>query len=155
MDLSSFLTFTALDVLGALTFSKPLGFLEQGRDIGGAIATHTGVQSLFCILGQYRWLAWLLHNPLATWVGVLPAGDLVGMARDALKERAGEMDSGAAGRGDLVGGWVSGVERARTEKEEGGKGVREGCVLSAAVATLGIGSGMLLSLEELGPISVR
>lgn len=28
----------AFDVIGELTFSKPLGFLERGRDIDGIIA---------------------------------------------------------------------------------------------------------------------
>lgn len=28
----------AFDVIGELTFSKPLGFLEEGRDVDGIIA---------------------------------------------------------------------------------------------------------------------
>lgn len=29
----------AFDVIGELTYSKPLGFLEQGRDVDGIIAS--------------------------------------------------------------------------------------------------------------------
>jgi hypothetical protein len=49
----------AFDVIGELTFSKPLGFLEQGGDVDGIIAAlekmldYSGKVSYFCCLVCY------------------------------------------------------------------------------------------------------
>ena len=38
-DLGSWLQYFAFDVMGTMTFSKRYGFLEEGRDVGGMLAT--------------------------------------------------------------------------------------------------------------------
>lgn len=57
-DLSTWLQYYAFDVIGELTFSKQMGFLEQGRDVGGII---DAIDRGLGYAGLVRRLALLLH----------------------------------------------------------------------------------------------
>lgn len=39
IDMGKWLQFFAFDVMGTMTFSKRYGFLDQGKDVGGMLAT--------------------------------------------------------------------------------------------------------------------
>lgn len=62
IDLGNFLHWFAFDVLGEVAFSKSFGFLEQERDINGAIAFIDGVQQYDGIVGQIPWLDYVLRR---------------------------------------------------------------------------------------------
>ena len=64
-DLGLYLQYFAFDVIGELTFSKRLGFLEQGQDVDGIIGAIGANFGYFSVLGQMPWLdGWLGKNPI-------------------------------------------------------------------------------------------
>ena len=64
-DLGLYLQYFAFDVIGELTFSKRLGFLEQGQDVDGIIGAIGANFAYFSVLGQMPWLdGWLGKNPI-------------------------------------------------------------------------------------------
>ncbi|KAJ4367181.1 hypothetical protein N0V83_007711 [Neocucurbitaria cava] len=86
-NFGTWLHYYAFDVIGQLTFSKRLGFIEQGKDIDGIIATLEGLLDYFAVVsvaintyccsyltitlikvGQKPWLDRLfLKNPVLLW----------------------------------------------------------------------------------------
>jgi hypothetical protein len=66
LDLGRYLQFFAFDVIGELTFSRRLGFVERGVDVDGIIDAIGANFSYFSALGQMPWLdeAFLGKNPL-------------------------------------------------------------------------------------------
>ncbi|KAK5240673.1 hypothetical protein LTR40_013668, partial [Exophiala xenobiotica] len=66
LDLGRYLQFYAFDVIGELTFSRRLGFIESGTDVDGIIEAIGANFSYFSVLGQMPWLdeAVLGKNPI-------------------------------------------------------------------------------------------
>ena len=65
LDTSLWLQFFAFDVLGELNFSRKLGFLTTGTDVGSSIGAIDGLLQYLSIIGQIPWLhKYLLGNPL-------------------------------------------------------------------------------------------
>jgi hypothetical protein len=70
LDFGAWLQFYAFDVIGELTFSKRLGFVDEGRDIDGVISTLERMLNYFSIVGQNPWLdRMFLKNPILLWLG--------------------------------------------------------------------------------------
>jgi hypothetical protein len=44
----------AFDVIGEVVFSKPFGFLEQGKDIGNAIQNSLALSAYISVAGYFR-----------------------------------------------------------------------------------------------------
>ncbi|KAH9905052.1 cytochrome P450 [Xylariomycetidae sp. FL2044] len=132
MDLSRFFTFVAYDIVGDVTFSQPFGFLDEGEDIGRAVATNVGLQIFLCCFGHYRWLSYLLNNPLMTRLQILPVGHIVNTSRSALQDRAKNPDASF----DMAAHWFRGVEKAKQDRFD----FNERHLLAAAVSNLGAGS---------------
>ncbi|XHF97869.1 hypothetical protein AWENTII_001444 [Aspergillus wentii] len=64
-DIATWLQYYAFDVIGELTFSKPLGFLEHGRDVEGIIAALEKTLDYAGKIGQMPWLDYIfIKNPL-------------------------------------------------------------------------------------------
>lgn len=133
MDLDRFFTYMAFDITGEVTFSKPFGFLDEGRDVGGAIATNVGLQIFLCTFGFYRWASWALCNPLVTWTQLAPVGHIVNTSMRAIAERRDNPDA----KFDMCSHWFRGIKKAQKE----GYDFDERHLLSAAVSNLGAGSG--------------
>lgn len=93
MDLDLYLAYTAFDVVGELFFSKPFGFIDQGRDIAGSLAAAKGLQATGTMLGYFRWLFYLIANPVTTWLGVLPFGYIYNTSMQAVNERLENPDA--------------------------------------------------------------
>ncbi|KAH7012964.1 pisatin demethylase [Ilyonectria destructans] len=71
-DLSTWLQYYAFDVIGELTFSKQMGFLEQGRDVGGIIDAIDRGLGYAGLVGQIPWTDLLLRrNPIKLLAGRL------------------------------------------------------------------------------------
>ncbi|KAK0108513.1 hypothetical protein ONS95_003316 [Cadophora gregata] len=68
LDFGTWLQYYAFDVIGELTFSKRLGFVDQGKDIDGVISVLERMLNYFAVVGQIPWLDRLfLKNPLLLW----------------------------------------------------------------------------------------
>lgn len=64
-DLREWLQFFAFDVIGKLTFSKRLGFLEKGKDVEDIIASTTANFDWYSVVGQMPILdLFLTKNPI-------------------------------------------------------------------------------------------
>ncbi|KAF2996518.1 hypothetical protein E8E13_006109 [Curvularia kusanoi] len=64
-DLSDWLQYYAFDVIGAVTFSTRIGFLERGRDIDNAMEGIWRRFRYFALIGQIPWLDWFWDkNPI-------------------------------------------------------------------------------------------
>ncbi|KAJ5375210.1 hypothetical protein N7517_007216 [Penicillium concentricum] len=67
-DIAAWLQYYAFDVIGELTFSKPLGFLEKGTDIDGIIVALEHMLDYAGKIGQMPWLDYLfIKNPLRSF----------------------------------------------------------------------------------------
>ena len=93
-DLGQWLQFFAFDVIGELTFSKRLGFLESGEDINGIIAAIGANFRYFSVLGQMPWLDnWLGKNPLYVRFFRKPVSSpILLFAQELLQERLEQRD---------------------------------------------------------------
>ncbi|KAN0110853.1 pisatin demethylase [Hyaloscypha variabilis] len=68
-DFGTWLHFFAFDVIGEITWSKRLGFVEQGVDIEGIIHNVDEAFRYFAVVGQMPWLDFLLKkNPVLLWL---------------------------------------------------------------------------------------
>ncbi|KAH7419745.1 pisatin demethylase [Cadophora sp. MPI-SDFR-AT-0126] len=68
LDFGTWLQYYAFDVIGELTFSKRLGFVDQGKDIDGVISVLERMLNYFAVVGQAPWLDRVfLKNPLMLW----------------------------------------------------------------------------------------
>ncbi|KAF9893111.1 hypothetical protein FE257_012522 [Aspergillus nanangensis] len=80
-DIGIWLQYYAFDVIGELTFSKTLGFLEQGKDIDGIIASLEKTLDYAGTIGQMPWLDYVfVKNPLKQ---LLQGGSTTAVARFA------------------------------------------------------------------------
>ncbi|KAL1865689.1 hypothetical protein Daus18300_007065 [Diaporthe australafricana] len=64
-DLGQWLSFYAWDVVGNVTFSQPIGYLEKGHDFDGTLKNSAKVQDYFTVVGAMPFLDhWLNKNPI-------------------------------------------------------------------------------------------
>lgn len=65
VELADWCQYYAFDVIGAITFQRRFGFMEQGRDVDNMMAAIWKVLTYAGIIGQIPELhPWLLGNPL-------------------------------------------------------------------------------------------
>ncbi|PYH32924.1 cytochrome P450 [Aspergillus neoniger CBS 115656] len=87
-DISTWLQYYAFDVIGEMTFSKRLGFLQQGRDVKGIIMSLEKMFDYAGKIGQIPWLDYVfLKNPLWQLIRGGSTGAVARFARDRLHER--------------------------------------------------------------------
>ncbi|KAJ5132532.1 hypothetical protein N7448_006690 [Penicillium atrosanguineum] len=87
-DISAWLQYYAFDVIGELTFSKSLGFLEKGGDVDGIITALEHMLDYSGKIGQMPWLDYLfIKNPLRQLVQGGSTGAVALFARARLDER--------------------------------------------------------------------
>ncbi|KAH7367124.1 pisatin demethylase [Plectosphaerella cucumerina] len=68
-DLGQWLQFYAFDVIGELTYSKRLGFVDRGVDVDDIITNLEGLLNYVSVVGQLPLLdRFLLKNPLRLWM---------------------------------------------------------------------------------------
>lgn len=117
VDLGNWLHWFAFDVLGEVAFSRSFGFLEQGKDVDGAIHTIDESQRYNGIVGQVPFMDFFLRrNPLwklIPWLNTRNAL-ITRMALEELgrrkpfdKESEGKW-SGGDGRRDLLASLIKG-----------------------------------------------
>ena len=104
LDLGRYLQFFAFDVIGELTFSRRLGFIEQGEDVDGIISAIGANFSYFSVLGQMPWLdeALLGKNPLyVKYFRKSVSSPILLFAQGLLKERLRDLEDG--GKDEMAG----------------------------------------------------
>ncbi|RAK98280.1 cytochrome P450 [Aspergillus ibericus CBS 121593] len=93
-DIAIWLQYYAFDVIGEMTFSKQLGFLEQGHDVEGIIASLEKTLDYAGKIGQMPWLDNVLQkNPLWQLIRGGSTGAIARFARDRMHERLSQSDS--------------------------------------------------------------
>ncbi|KPI40815.1 Pisatin demethylase [Cyphellophora attinorum] len=102
-DFGKWLQFYAFDVIGELTFSKRLGFLDKGEDVDGIIELLETSLDYASIVGQIPILDYLFKkNPVRLWAsrrGLLnTSAPIVTFALNRLEERRDELESMATDR---------------------------------------------------------
>lgn len=128
VDLGNWLHWFAFDVLGEVAFSRSFGFLEQGRDVDGAIRTIDDMQRYNGIVGQVPFMDhFLRRNPLRSLVPGLATKDAL-ITRMALEEleRRKPFDKesegkwrGGDGRQDLLASLIKGHLKDPSKFSEG------------------------------------
>ncbi|KIV88039.1 hypothetical protein PV10_08969 [Exophiala mesophila] len=96
LDLCQYLQFFAFDVIGELTFSHRLGFIESGTDVDGIMAAIGANFEYFSVLGQMPWLdeAILGKNPIYVRYFRNPVSSpILRFAQRLLRQRLAEVDS--------------------------------------------------------------
>ena len=74
VEFDRWFNYMAFDIIGEVTFSSRFGFLESGRDIGGAIANSRVLTLYVTIMGYFQWLHRLtLGNPLIAYFNMTPS----------------------------------------------------------------------------------
>ncbi|KAK3395674.1 cytochrome P450 [Sordaria brevicollis] len=135
IDLDKFFTFTTSDVIGEVLFSKPFGFLQEGKDIDNTIANAHPQAAYVSIAGFFRWFhVAFLSNPFITWLGITPWGHLINTAMAAIKERQQDPDN--ARSSDALSHWLRMLDQ---HKAEGGR-MQEHEVHSAAFNAIAAGN---------------
>ncbi|EWC46673.1 hypothetical protein DRE_04160 [Drechslerella stenobrocha 248] len=95
-DLGEWVHWAAFDVIGEITFSRRLGFLEEGRDIGDVIRATQGQLDYLAVIGQMPFLdKFLLKNPIYLWWKGNPTSPVVQFAIDCMQQRLQEKNSGS------------------------------------------------------------
>lgn len=116
--------------MGEVTFSQSFGFLEQGIDIGNAIANTRALGIYVAIMGHFWWAHdWLLANPLIGWLGLQPTMHIFDTALAAVERRT----KNDKVRKDMIEQWMV-MRRKYPERME------EKEILAAAVANIGAGA---------------
>lgn len=118
------------DVLGEVTFSRRFGFLEEGKDIGGAIANTRVLGIYVSVIGHFYWLHdWLLANPIIGWLNLQPSMHIFETCLAALDARS----KSDTVRKDMLEQWKE-TRRKHPDRME------EKEILAAAVANIGAGA---------------
>ncbi|KAJ5590692.1 hypothetical protein N7450_004664 [Penicillium hetheringtonii] len=90
-DIATWLQYYAFDVIGELTFSKSLGFLERGSDVDGIIVALEAMLDYSGKIGQIPWLDYLfIKNPIRGLIKGGSTGAVARFARARLDERLGQ-----------------------------------------------------------------
>ena len=92
-ELDVWLQMFAFDVIGSITFSKRLGFLEQGRDIDGIMANSWQYFRLAAVISQMPWLDYIwTKNPVLQRLRKAKINPIVAFASARCKERVIEAE---------------------------------------------------------------
>ncbi|KAF3913537.1 hypothetical protein ABW20_dc0103048 [Dactylellina cionopaga] len=94
-DLGEWLHWTAFDVVGEMTFSRRLGFLEQGRDVDKVISETQQQLDYLAVIGQMPFLDKLLmKNPLRIWWKGNPTSPVTSFSLNCMQQRLEEKEKG-------------------------------------------------------------
>ncbi|KAL4907067.1 hypothetical protein BDW74DRAFT_190058 [Aspergillus multicolor] len=102
VEFDKWFNYLAFDIAGEVVFSHRFGFLESGRDIGGAIANNRSLNAYIVAAGYFQWLHNLtLGNSLLSKLNLLPNNHVYDTAMAALHRRESNPDA----RHDMVEHW--------------------------------------------------
>lgn len=94
-DLGTWLQWYAFDVIGELTLSKRLGFLENARDVEDIAASIAANFDRCSVLGQMPWLdLWTYKNPIYRMFAKTSVNPVIAFGQRRLQERLEGGDEG-------------------------------------------------------------
>ncbi|KAK6542712.1 hypothetical protein TWF694_006655 [Orbilia ellipsospora] len=94
-DLGEWLHWTAFDVVGEMTFSRRLGFLEHGKDVNNVISDTQEALDYLAVIGQMPFLdKFLMKNPLRLWWKGNPTSPVTSFALSCMEQRLQEREKG-------------------------------------------------------------
>jgi hypothetical protein len=130
VNFDEWFNYLGFDIMGEVTFSKQFGFLEQGRDIGKAIANTRALGIYVAIMGHFWWAHdYLLANPLIGYLNLQPTMHIFDTALAAVDARS----KNDKVRKDMIEQWMDMRKKHPDRMEE-----KE--ILAAAVANIGAGA---------------
>lgn len=96
VDLGQYLQFYAFDVMGELTFSRRLGFIESGVDVDDIMHSINANFEYISVIGQMPWLDSVLgKNPIyVRYFRKNVSSPILKFAQTLLQERLGQLASG-------------------------------------------------------------
>ncbi len=110
-EFSSLAQFFTLDVISSLLWSEPIGFLDQGADIGGYLQTLEKFMPIRAALGAIpvSLLSLLTNRLLPTPEDKFGLGRLMGFAKQAVDRRLRQLESGAeeGKKRDMMGAFMA------------------------------------------------
>ena len=130
VEFDKWFNYMAFDIVGEVTFSSRFGFLESGRDIGGAIANSRVLTLYVTIAGYFQWLHRLtLGNPLIAYFNLTPSQHIFDTCLTAVNARRKNPNT----RMDMMEQWL-GTLKAHPDRFE------EKELHAVATATIGAGA---------------
>ncbi|KIX01924.1 uncharacterized protein Z518_07863 [Rhinocladiella mackenziei CBS 650.93] len=152
LDLGRYLQFFAFDVIGELTFSRRLGFIESGVDVDGIIDAIGANFSYFSVLGQMPWLDEVVlgKNPLyVQYFRKSVSSPILQFAQGLLKERLRDLEQGgmeeekeqSLNRPDFLSRFL----KVRKEEAGGDDALTDGQILSYLFMNINAGSDTIAS----------
>jgi hypothetical protein len=152
LDLGRYLQFFAFDVIGELTFSRRLGFIESGTDVNSIISAIGANFEYFSVLGQIPWLdeAILGKNPIyVKYFRKSVSSPILQFAQGLLKERLRDIESAddeKAGASSLDRpDFLSRFLKVRKEEAEGEQAMTDAQILSNLFMNVNAGSDTVKS----------
>ncbi|KIW25165.1 uncharacterized protein PV07_10826 [Cladophialophora immunda] len=151
LDLGRYLQFFAFDVIGELTFSRRLGFIESGIDADNIIDAIGANFSYFSVLGQMPWLdeAVLGKNPLyVRYFRKSVSSPILLFAQRLLKERLADLEEGGAeNKTDKLNkpDFLSRFLKTRNDGTEGDEALTDAQILSNLFMNINAGSDTIAS----------
>ncbi|CEJ56131.1 Putative Cytochrome P450 [Penicillium brasilianum] len=140
-DIAVWMQYYAFDVIGEMTFSKPLGFLEKGGDVDGIIAAIEHMLDYSGKIGQMPWLDYIfIKNPLRQLIQGGSTGAVARFARARLDERLTHSKSGAEEARDPTKTHRDFLSRFLEAKKEHPEIVTDNQVFSYTVSNVNAGS---------------
>ncbi|KAL9109958.1 MAG: hypothetical protein Q9227_005481 [Pyrenula ochraceoflavens] len=101
-NIDKWLSYMSFDIIGEVTFSKRFGFLEQGTDIGDAIANTKALNAYIVPAGFFQTLHNLtLGNPILSKYNLLPMGHIYDTTMRAIRQRSKNQEA----RFDMIEHW--------------------------------------------------
>lgn len=153
LDLGRYLQFFAFDVIGELTFSRRLGFIESGTDVDSIISAIGANFEYFSVLGQIPWLdeAVLGKNPLyVKYFRKSVSSPILQFAQARLKERLRDIEEGGVGDDEKSKSldkpdFLSRFLKVRREEVDGAEAMTSAHLLSNLFANINAGSDTIAS----------
>ncbi|MCJ1402685.1 hypothetical protein MMC11_005906 [Xylographa trunciseda] len=103
VEFENWFNYLAFDIVGEVAFSRTFGFLEQGKDVGGAIANSRILTIYVAVMGYFQWLHRLtLGNPLVEKWGLTPNQHIFDTSKRAVLSRQKNPDV----RFDMMEQWL-------------------------------------------------
>ncbi|XXH04088.1 hypothetical protein Hte_010499 [Hypoxylon texense] len=111
-DLGAWLQYFAFDVVGEITFSKRLGFLEDGRDVDGIMASIWQWFEYVAIVGQMPWLDSLwVKNKIVSCLRPAKWSPMVRFANKCEEERRAMSASEKANDRDFLSRFLAALDK--------------------------------------------
>lgn len=90
-DAADWMNYAAWDIMSEITFGKPFGFIDQGKDVGGFLAMSQRGLDYFAVICQMPWLDLVLDKTPVKRIGAPSFSWAVGFSVGALVERYQQM----------------------------------------------------------------